>query len=115
MIGKIITPWFLKIKCPWINLFVWFCLGNGSEDWLYLVEWLAQRGALKLVVALEKYSLSPKVSRKFNMMMDRYKGITVQLVLQSLLNTEESACDLLKNAVATYLLAAVFFVSAVSG
>ncbi|XP_025423656.1 fatty acid synthase-like [Sipha flava] len=92
---------------------VYFVIGNGSDDWLYLVEWLAQRSALKLVVALEKYSLTPIVSRKFNMIMSRYKGITVQLVLRSLLNTEESTCNLLKNAITTYPLAAVFFVSAV--
>jgi len=91
-----------------------FRLGNGTDDWLCLVEWLAQRGAIKVVVALEKYSLTPVISRKFNMFMDRYKGITVQLVSQSSLNTEESACGLLDSSVTTYPLAAMFFVSAVS-
>lgn len=78
------------------------------------MEWLAQRGALKLVVALEKYSLTPKIARKFNIIMDRYKGLTVQLVSQSLMNTEDSAFNLLKNSITAYPLAAVFFVSNVS-
>jgi len=78
------------------------------------VEWLAQRGALKVVVGLEKYSLTPTISRKFNILLDRYKGITVQLVSQSLLNTEQAACDLLNSSTETYPLAAVFFVSGVS-
>jgi len=89
-------------------------IGNACGDWLCLVEWLAQRGALKVVVGLETHSLTPTVSRKFNFFLDRYKGITVQLVSQSLLETEESAYDLLNNSTATYPLAAVFFVSGVS-
>jgi len=89
-------------------------LGNACDDWLCLVEWLAQRGALKVVVGLETYSLTPTVSRKFNIFLDRYKGITVQLVSQSLLDTEQSTYDLLNSSTATYPLAAVFFVSGVS-
>jgi len=89
-------------------------IGNACDDWLCLVEWLAQRGALKVVVGLETYSLTPTVSRKFNIFLDRYKGITVQLVSQSLLDTEQSAYDLLKSSIATYPLAAVFFLSGVS-
>jgi len=89
-------------------------LGSSCDDWLCLVEWLAQRGALKVVVGLETYSLTPTVSRKFNIFLDRYKGITVQLVSQSLLDTEQSAYDLLKSSTATYPLAAIFFVSGVS-
>ncbi|XP_022162608.1 fatty acid synthase-like [Myzus persicae] len=92
---------------------VYFVIGNACDDWLCLVEWLAQRGALKVVVGLETYSLTPTVSRKFNIFLDRYKGITVQLVSQSLLDTEQSACDLLNSSTAIYPLAAVFFVSGV--
>jgi len=95
---------------------VYFVIENETEDWLYLVEWLAQRGALKIVVALEKYySLTPKISRRFNILMGRYKGITVQLVSTSLLNTEESAYNLLNNSTTSYPLAALFFVSSVDG
>ncbi|XP_025202615.1 fatty acid synthase-like [Melanaphis sacchari] len=90
---------------------VYFVIGNEANDWLYLVEWLVQRGALKVVVGLEKYSLTPKISQKFNILLDRYKGITVQLVSQSLLNTEQSTYDLLKSSIETYPLAAVFFVN----
>lgn len=97
-----------------IGLLYVFCSGNGSDDWLCLVEWLAQRGVLKIVVALETYSLTPKISRKFNILMNRYKGITVQLVPQSQLNTKESACSLVINTITTYPLGAIFFVSAVS-
>lgn len=78
------------------------------------MEWLVQRGAVKAIVALEKYSLTPIISRKFNILMDRYKGITVQLVSQSSLNTEESAYSLLNSSITTYPLAAMFFVSTVS-
>ncbi|XP_060836307.1 fatty acid synthase-like [Rhopalosiphum padi] len=92
---------------------VYFVIGDESNDWLCLVEWLAQRGALKVVVGLEKYSLTPTISRKFNILLDRYKGITVQLVSQSLLDTEQAACDLLNSSTETYPLAAVFFVSGV--
>lgn len=97
-----------------INSTYFTCIGNGTDDWLCLVEWLAQRGASKVVVALEKYALTPKISRKFNILMNRYKGITVQLVSQALLNTKESACNLLNNSITAYPLAAVFFVSIVS-
>lgn len=78
------------------------------------MEWLAQRGALKIVVALDNNSLTPKISRKFNIFMDRYKGITVQLVSQTQLNTKESACSLVISSITTYPLGAIFFVSAVS-
>ncbi|VVC29215.1 Hypothetical protein CINCED_3A015604 [Cinara cedri] len=93
---------------------VYFVIGQGSDDWLYLVEWLVQRGAFKVVVVLVKYSLTPKMSHKFNMFMDRYKTINVQLVSQSLLNTEISAYNLI--AVISTMqcpLAAVFFLSSV--
>lgn len=90
-------------------------IGHGSDDWLYLVEWLAKRGALKVVVPLENSSLTPKMSRKFNILTDRYKSLNVQLVSRSLLNTENSAYNLLNNSSTTRCpLGAVFFLSSVS-
>lgn len=115
VIGKInITPDNTRLPI-YSTYFIRFRIaGNGSDDWLGLVEWLAQRGALKVVVALEKYSLTPKISRKFNILLNRYKGITIQLVSESLLSTEDAACGLLSSSTTTYPLAAVFFVSSVS-
>ncbi|XP_050423204.1 fatty acid synthase-like [Adelges cooleyi] len=89
---------------------IYFVVGNGTDEWLTLAEWLMLRGALKIVVALDKCSLTSRTSWKFNILLDRFNGVSVKLITQTSMNTTQASFSLLDDIVAKHELAAVFFV-----
>uniref|UniRef100_A0A2S2P8N0 Fatty acid synthase n=1 Tax=Schizaphis graminum TaxID=13262 RepID=A0A2S2P8N0_SCHGA len=88
---------------------VYLIIGSKYSTWIDIAEWMVMRGARKIVVALKKYSMSTTASRRFNLLISRYKDTMIQIVSDSNLNSKEDLILLLNDTTAIYPLGAVFF------
>lgn len=76
------------------------------------MEWLIQKGAKKFIVALDNFSLGPKLSHQINRLLVQKKA-TIILTSSKKAETAQDASGLLAEANNVAPLEAVFFVSLV--
>ncbi len=86
--------------------------GKKTKLWFELLEWLIKRGARKFVVALDNFSVDPKISHQINRLLVQKKATIILTTLKKA-DTAEDAASLIAEANNVAPLEAIFFVSLV--
>lgn len=91
-------------------------LSGGEKKnnyWFQLLEWLISKGARKVIVAIEDFSVGPKISHQMNRLLNQ-KKVSVILTSSQKTTTLQDSTQLIADANRMAPLEAVFFISMVS-
>ncbi|KAK7602868.1 hypothetical protein V9T40_006842 [Parthenolecanium corni] len=99
-----------KLRCDDQHSFIIVSGGKKTKLWFELVEWLINRGARKFIVALDNFSVDPKISHQINRLLVQKKA-TIILTTIKKTNTVEDSASLIAEANNVAPLEAIFFVS----
>lgn len=88
-------------------------IGSGEGLWLDTAEWLIQRGARKLLIALDKDIHTTNFCRRFDRLID-LSYVRIMLTSASRINCEENTADLIREVESLGPVSGIFCVALVS-
>lgn len=88
-------------------------IGSGEGLWLDIAEWLIQRGARKLLIALDKDIHTTNFCRRFDRLID-LSYVRIMLTSASRINSEENTADLIREVESLGPVSGIFCVALVS-
>ncbi|XP_016657076.1 fatty acid synthase isoform X4 [Acyrthosiphon pisum] len=87
---------------------IYLIVGNRG-DWLDLAEWLAERGAKRIMIVVKRCSMSSTVCRRFDQLISR--NVSIQIESDLHLKTKEESLNWLNYLTSSKELGALFIVN----